>query len=110
MRRPLRQALVHHRLREALEPEPVPGQGLNVSFHGVDGADLLAECPEIAASTGAACHAATREASGVLAAMSRSYEEARDAVRLSVGRTTMGQEVEQAAQILARAWQRVTAA
>lgn len=83
---------------------------LNVSFPGVDGADLLATCPEIAASTGSACHAATREASGVLAAMSRSYEEARGAVRLSVGRTTTAQEVVQATQALARAWRRLTAA
>lgn len=83
---------------------------LNVSFPGVDGADLIEACPEIAASTGSACHAATREASGVLAAMSRSYEEARGAVRLSVGRTTTGREVEQAAQALARAWRQLTAA
>ncbi len=38
---------------------------LNVSFAGVNGADLLARTPEIAASTGSACHDGSCELSGV---------------------------------------------
>lgn len=82
---------------------------LNVSFPGVEGARLLGTCPEIAASTGSACHAHTQEASGVLGAMGRSYEEASGAVRLSVGRATTQQQVDEGADALTRSWQRLQA-
>ncbi|MBF0245541.1 MAG: cysteine desulfurase, partial [Planctomycetes bacterium] len=42
---------------------------LNLSFPGISGADLLAAAPEIAASTGSACHAEAHAVSGVLAAI-----------------------------------------
>lgn len=81
---------------------------LHISFPDVDGPDLLTAAPEVAASTGSACHSGHRQASGVLAAMSMPYEQARGAVRLSTGRGTTGQEVEQAARALARAWRQLT--
>jgi cysteine desulfurase len=59
---------------------------LNVSFPGVDGAALLAATPEIAASTGSACHAGRTEPSDILLAMGISPERALGAVRLSLGR------------------------
>ncbi|TWO68036.1 cysteine desulfurase [Caenimonas sedimenti] len=80
---------------------------LNVSFPGVDGADLLARAPQVAASTGSACHSGRREASGVLAAMGKSYEAARGAVRLSVGRDTTDEDVQRAAQGLVQAWRQL---
>src|SRR5208283_1574213 len=54
---------LHNRLRELADgvilnghpTERLPNT-LNVSFEGVVGADLLALTPQIAASTGAACH------------------------------------------------------
>lgn len=82
---------------------------LNVSFPGVEGAALLASVPEIAASTGSACHSGRREVSGVLAAMNKSYEEASGAVRLSVGRGTTDEEVRRAAQHLVQAWRQLVA-
>jgi cysteine desulfurase len=77
---------------------------LNVSFPHVDGAALLAAAVEVAASTGSACHSESRELSGVLAAMGLGFEEGRGAVRLSVGRGTTDDEIDQAAAALIRAW------
>jgi cysteine desulfurase len=42
---------------------------LNISISGVVGEELLSQIPEIAASTGSACHAGSTEPSGVLLAM-----------------------------------------
>src|SRR5208283_2481513 len=64
----------HNRLRELADGVMLNGHPterlpntLNVSFQGVVGADLLAQTPQIAASTGSACHAGSGELSGVLA-------------------------------------------
>ncbi|MFZ0945222.1 MAG: cysteine desulfurase family protein [Syntrophobacteraceae bacterium] len=74
---------------------------LNVSFKGVVGADLLAQTPEIAASTGSACHEGSGELSGVLAAMGTSREQGFGAVRLSLGRLTTIEQIDCAAEVLA---------
>ncbi len=74
---------------------------LNVSFTGITGAELLAATPEIAASTGSACHDGSGELSGVLQAMGVSREQGFGAVRFSFGRFTTIEEIEQAAQIVA---------
>src|SRR5713226_6327909 len=59
---------------------------LNVNFVGHIGAELLQQVPEIAASTGSACHEGHVTLSPVLKAMSVSPDVGRGAVRLSVGR------------------------
>ncbi|GAB7027421.1 cysteine desulfurase family protein [Geotalea toluenoxydans] len=74
---------------------------LNVSFAGVNGADLLARTPEIAASTGSACHDGSCELSGVLKAMGLSPEQGFGAVRFSLGRLTTIEELDRAAEIVA---------
>jgi cysteine desulfurase len=74
---------------------------LNVSFAGVIGADLLAQTPEIAASTGSACHEGSGELSGVLKAMGTSREQGFGAVRLSLGRLTTVEQIDRAAEVLA---------
>ncbi|MBI3969195.1 MAG: cysteine desulfurase [Chloroflexi bacterium] len=76
---------------------------LNVSFPGWDGEELLARCPEVAASTGSACHAGRTEPSDVLLALGLDREVALGAVRLSLGRYTTGDEIETAARALVRA-------
>jgi cysteine desulfurase len=76
---------------------------LNVSFVGRVGADILAAMPEIAASTGSACHAGTVELSPVLRAMSVPPEVGMGAIRLSLGRTTTEAEVREAAERFALA-------
>lgn len=73
---------------------------LNVTFPGIAGWQLLAAVPELAASTGSACHAGRHAASGVLGAMGLSAERAGGAVRLSLGRFTTESEIEQAASML----------
>ena len=77
---------------------------LNVSFPGIAGWQLLAAVPDLAASTGSACHAGRHAASGVLGAMGLSAEQAAGAVRLSMGRFTTESEIEQAATMLIAAW------
>jgi cysteine desulfurase len=75
---------------------------LNASFVGAVGAELLAHVPEIAASTGSACHEGDVAPSPVLEAMGVPPELGRAAIRLSVGRFTTEPEVERAAELLAR--------
>ena len=75
---------------------------LNVSFAGVDSTALLAELPEIAASTGSACHAGRTEPSSVLLAMGVSPDLALGAVRFSLGRWTTEDQVDRAASLVAQ--------
>jgi cysteine desulfurase len=70
---------------------------LNVSFAGCIGAELLAALPQVAASTGSACHDGRVSISPVLAAMGIDPTIARGAVRFSAGRNTTAQEIDQAA-------------
>jgi cysteine desulfurase len=74
---------------------------LNVSFPGIDGEELLAHTPLVAASTGSACHAGRTEPSGVLLAMGIERDRALGAVRLSLGHPTTAAEVDAAAAALA---------
>lgn len=76
---------------------------LNVSILGQLGAELLQETPEVAASTGSACHEGSICLSPVLQAMRVSPDVGRGAVRLSVGRFTTEEEVDRAAAALCRA-------
>ncbi len=69
-----------------------------------DGAALLARCPTIAASTGSACHAGAATPSPTLVAMGIEPEEARGAIRFSVGRSTEVAHVEEAVALLGAAW------
>lgn len=82
---------------------------LNISFPGVAGWQVLNAAPNVAASTGSACHAGAHAVSGVLAAMGLTQEAAAGAVRLSLGRFTTGAEVDRAADELIRAWKSLAA-
>jgi cysteine desulfurase len=101
--------LLHHRLDELL-PGRVQLNGhrdqrlpntLNVSITGVAGDDLLAAIPGIAAATGAACHTGTPEPSPVLLAMGHDPGRALSALRLTLGRWTTRDGIEQAAHQIA---------
>ena len=81
---------------------------LNLSFPGVAGWQLLAAAPEIAASTGSACHGGGHTVSDILAAMSMPREQALGALRLSLGRFTSEAEIDGAASVLIAAWRRLT--
>ena len=79
---------------------------LHVCVPGCTGGDVLARAPELAASTGSACHGEGE--GGVLDAMGIGFEVARGALRLSLGRRTTSDDVELAAAALVRAWSDAT--
>jgi cysteine desulfurase len=81
---------------------------LNVSFPDVDGEELLAATPLVAASTGSACHAGRTDPSEVLLAMGLTRSRALGAVRLSLGRFTTVMDVDRAADALTTAWRTMT--
>jgi len=74
---------------------------LNLSFVGLDSNTLLAALPEIAASTGSACHAGTMEPSPVLMAMGVPPEIALGAVRFSLGKRNNQEEIDRAVELVA---------
>lgn len=87
-------------------PEQRLPNTLHVSFPGVSGRSLLAAVEEtVAASVGSACHSHGDAVSGVLAAMGCDAERARGAVRLSVGRETRAENIDDVATALIAAWQ-----
>jgi cysteine desulfurase len=103
---------LHQRLQQAIPGLALnghPGERLpntlNLSFPGVEGRRLLMLAADtLAASVGSACHEEGEAVSGVLGAMGISSEQARGAVRLSLGRQTTGAEIERAATFLIDAW------
>ncbi|GAC1614274.1 MAG: cysteine desulfurase family protein [Ktedonobacteraceae bacterium] len=75
---------------------------LNISVDDVIGEEVLAATPEIASSTGSACHEGSTEPSAVLLAMGLSHERALGALRLTLGRWSTEAEVERATILLAQ--------
>jgi len=107
------------RLRERLWgrlQESIPGMALNghpsdrlpntlnIRFPGVSGNALLTACPDIAASTGSACHEAGENASAVILAMGIPQQAAIGSVRLTLGRGNDEDEIDRAANALVKAW------
>ncbi len=87
---------LHHRL---------PGN-LNVSFAGVEAADLLASLPDVALSEGSACGTGQAAPSHVLSAMRVTREQARGAVRISIGRFNSEADIELALECIVHAVRR----
>ena len=81
-------------------PEKRLPNTLNISIRGLVGEALLRTIPEIAASTGAACHAGSTEPSSVLVAMGLSREWALGALRLTLGRWSTQEEVDRAGRLI----------
>ena len=75
---------------------------LNVSFAGRIGAEILAAMPDVAASTGSACHAGQVTLSPVLQAMHVAPEVGMGAIRFSLGRYTTQDEVDEVVSQLRR--------
>jgi len=77
---------------------------LSVAFPGVDATELLTRLSDrVAASAGAACHSGEVNVSHVLDAMGIDPEIALSTVRLSVGRFTTEEEVDEAAALILEA-------
>jgi cysteine desulfurase len=74
---------------------------LNISLTGIDGKALLGATPQVAASTGSACHEGIDTPSPVLTAMGLDTPTALAAIRLTVGRWTTPDQARQAADLLA---------
>ncbi len=100
---------MHSNIVEGLGKEKVKLNGhpekrlpntLNISIKGVVGEELLARMPDIAASTGSACHAGSTNPSAVLLAMGLSREQALGALRLSLGRWSTKREIDEAAKLI----------
>ncbi|HEY7590120.1 MAG TPA: cysteine desulfurase family protein [Candidatus Limnocylindrales bacterium] len=83
--------------------ERLPGI-LSIIARDTDGAAvaLSLDLEGIACSVGSACTTGSTEVSHVLTAMGYPEEEARGALRLSLGRTTTDDEIDRAAQIVPR--------
>ncbi len=68
---------------------------LNLSFAGIEGESLLLALQELAISTTSACMAASRQPSYVLKALGLDDELAYSSIRLSIGRFTTEEEIDQ---------------
>jgi cysteine desulfurase len=90
-------------------PTAVLPNTLSVRFPRVSGGAVLAGAPEVAASTGSACHEGHESASAVILAMGVSPDEALGTVRLTLGHGTTPDEVHRAAEALSRSWRALTA-
>lgn len=102
---------LHRRLQAALpgrvhlngpDTERLPNT-LNISIDGTLGHELLAAAPQIAASTGSACHTDDPTPSPVLAAMGLEPARALAALRLTLGRWTTPDDIDRAAHLLTAA-------
>jgi len=80
---------------------------LNVRFPGTSGTALLEACPDVAASTGSACHEAGESASEVILAMGIPESEAIGSVRLTLGRSSRQEEIDRAGKALITAWRKL---
>jgi len=85
------------------QTERLPGL-VSLVAGGVDGSDvaIALDLAGLACSTGSACTTGSNEVSHVLSAMGYPADEARGALRLSLGRTTTAEEVAMAAGLLTR--------
>lgn len=106
---------LHHHLSQAIPGLALNGHSeqrlpntLNVRFPGVRGDQVLAAAPEVAASTGSACHDGDHQASAVITAMGVPPAEALGSVRLTLGRGTTLDQVDRAAAALIRSYRGVT--
>ncbi len=84
----------------------VPGN-LNIRFEGLRGDILLRELDGFCLSTGSACSSAEIDPSYVLKALGLNEAEARGGVRISLGRQTTIEEIDQLARSLIKAASRL---
>jgi cysteine desulfurase len=76
---------------------------LNISIDQSLGHQILDSAPQIAASTGSACHSGRHSPSSVLTAMGRDQDRALGSLRLSLGRWTTEADIDTAGAALSAA-------
>lgn len=81
---------------------------LSINFDGVAGHQLLGRASSVCASTGAACHSGEDSVSSTQAAIGLPVATARTTVRLSLGRFTTDEQLDQAAERLVAAWKQAS--
>ena len=74
----------------------------NISFLGVEGEGLLInlDMQGVAVSTGSACSSGSLEPSPVIRALGRSEDDARSAIRFSLGRFNTGEDIDRVIEVL----------
>lgn len=77
---------------------------LHVRFPGASGNAVLSCTPEVAASTGSACHSGIDRPPAAIVALGVPAEEALGSVRLSLGHGTDDEAIDRAADALVRGW------
>ncbi len=105
LRERLRVAIIAQVVGVALNGHPerrLPGH-LSLLFEGLQGQRLLAEAPEIALSTTAACSTESAAPSHVLAALGLSNTQAASTVRFGIGRFNTQDEIDRAARRIGEA-------
>lgn len=73
---------------------------LNISIRGIAGEELLERIPQVAASTGAACHTGSTEPSSVLLEMGLERSLALGTLRLTLGHRTTEEEIDRAGELI----------
>jgi cysteine desulfurase len=83
-------------------PDSILPSIVGLRIHGMEGQYAMLECNRrgLAISTGSACTVGTEKASATMIALERSEQEAREFVRLSLGRSTTQTEIGEALEIL----------
>ncbi len=81
---------------------------LMVSFEGVEAEMLVANCPDLAMSTGSACSSGTPGVSHVLRALPLEAGVAEGAIRIGIGRYTAADEIIRAAETITAAVAKVS--
>lgn len=107
----------HQHLREILEnklkelpfditfeghPEQVLPNIIGLRIHGIEGQYAMLECNRhgLAISTGSACSVGTEKASATMMALQRTEQEAREFIRLSLGKKTTEDDINRSVQII----------
>lgn len=85
------------------DPERRLAGNLNVSFAGVEAESLMTASPDLAFSSGSACHSRLGEPSHVLTAMGLGAARIHGALRFGIGRFTNTAEVDYCVEVLVEA-------
>ncbi len=89
-----------------LGDQRLPGN-LNCCFLPIEGQSLMLEMPDLAVSSGSACTSAEPEPSHVLTSIGLTEDQARCSLRVGLGRDNSADEVQQAAEWIIAAAQRL---
>jgi len=75
---------------------------LGMRIHGIEGQYAMLECNRhgLAISTGSACSVGTEKASATMKALERSEQEVREFIRLSIGKDTTENQIDESVEIL----------